>query len=83
MSATIFGPRIMLIGGGAIGRAPELLVKLGIQRPLIVSDPFMVSSGLIAALTADARAALRSLRVDGPSRQLLEELILVMVERDS
>jgi geranylgeranyl diphosphate synthase, type I len=37
----------------------------------------------IAALTADARAALRALRVEGPSRQLLEELILVMVERDS
>src|SRR3546814_15552652 len=52
MSAMIFGPRIMLIGGGAIGRAPELLGKLGIERPLIVSDPFMVSSGLIAALTS-------------------------------
>jgi geranylgeranyl diphosphate synthase type I len=37
----------------------------------------------IAALAGEARAALRSLRVDGASRQLLEELILVMVERDS
>ncbi|MEQ8817300.1 MAG: iron-containing alcohol dehydrogenase [Thalassobaculum sp.] len=57
MSATIFGPRIMLIGGGAIGRAPEVLGKLGVSRPLIVSDPFMVSSGLIAALTAPLEAA--------------------------
>lgn len=36
----------------------------------------------IATLAAEGRAALRSLRVDGPSRQLLEELISVMVERD-
>jgi len=57
MSATIFGPRIMLIGGGAIGRTPELLGKLGVTRPLIVSDPFMVSSGMIAALTGPLEAA--------------------------
>lgn len=57
MSATIFGPRIMLIGGGAIGRAPEVLAKLGVSRPLIVSDPFMVSSGLIAALTGPLEEA--------------------------
>ncbi|MCR9174810.1 MAG: iron-containing alcohol dehydrogenase [Alphaproteobacteria bacterium] len=51
MSATIFGPRVMLIGGGAIGRAPEALSKLGIGNPLVVTDPFMVSSGMIDALT--------------------------------
>lgn len=51
MSATIFGPRIMLIGGGAIARAPEALAKLEIQNPLIVTDPFMASSGLLSALT--------------------------------
>lgn len=37
----------------------------------------------IAALAAEGRAALCSLRVDDWSRQLLEELIRVMVERDS
>ena len=51
MSATIFGPRLMLIGGGAIGRVPEALSKLGICNPLIVTDPFMMSSGMIDALT--------------------------------
>lgn len=51
MSATIFGPRIMLIGGGSIGRVGEVLEKLQVSRPLIVTDPFMVSSGLIAQLT--------------------------------
>lgn len=57
MSATIFGPRIMLIGGGAVGRAPEVLAKLGADAPLIVTDPFMVSSGLIEALTGPLREA--------------------------
>ena len=37
----------------------------------------------IAALAGEGRAALRSLHVEGQSRQLMEELILVMVERDS
>ncbi|MCR9071504.1 MAG: iron-containing alcohol dehydrogenase [Alphaproteobacteria bacterium] len=52
MSATIFGPRIMLVGGGAIGRVGEVLEKLQVSRPLIVTDPFMVSSGMIEHLTA-------------------------------
>lgn len=57
MSATIFGPRIMLIGGGAIGRIGEVLEKLQVSRPLIVTDPFMVSSGMIAQLTEPLAAA--------------------------
>lgn len=52
MSATIFGPRIMLVGGGSIGRVGEVLEKLQVSRPLIVTDPFMVSSGMIEQLTA-------------------------------
>ncbi|MDF1792933.1 MAG: iron-containing alcohol dehydrogenase [Thalassobaculaceae bacterium] len=57
MSATIFGPRIMLVGGGSIGRVGEVLEKLQVSRPLIVTDPFMVSSGMIAQLTDPLSAA--------------------------
>lgn len=57
MSATIFGPRIMLIGGGSIDRVAEVLEKLQIGRPLIVTDPFMVSSGMIKHLTDPLAAA--------------------------
>lgn len=57
MSATIFGPRIMLVGGGSIGRVGEVLEKLQVSRPLIVTDPFMVSSGMIEQLTAPLSAA--------------------------
>jgi alcohol dehydrogenase class IV len=37
----------MLVGGGAVGEAGTLLRRLGLSRPLIVTDPFMVSSGLL------------------------------------
>ena len=45
-------PRIMDIGGGAVSRVPALLQRLGLSRPLIVTDPFMVSSKLLDRLTA-------------------------------
>jgi alcohol dehydrogenase class IV len=50
-------PRIMEIGGGAVARAAGLLARLGLSRPLIVTDPFMVSSGLIERLTEPLRIA--------------------------
>ncbi len=47
----------MDVGGGAVARAPALLARLGLARPLIVTDPFMVSSGLLARLTEPLDAA--------------------------
>ncbi len=47
MIATLVSPRIMVVGGGAVAQTAELLSKLGLSRPLVVTDPFMVSSGLI------------------------------------
>ncbi|MDR3521928.1 MAG: iron-containing alcohol dehydrogenase [Acidocella sp.] len=44
-------PRIMEIGGGTVAKVATLLARLGLSHPLIVSDPFMVSSGLIEHLT--------------------------------
>ena len=51
MSATIQMPRIMKIGGGAITHLPDVLVELGLHRPLIVTDEFMTSQGYAARLT--------------------------------
>ena len=47
MIASLVSPRIMVVGGGAVAQTAELLGKLGLSRPLIVTDPFMVSSGLV------------------------------------
>ncbi len=47
MTALLVSPRIMVVGGGAVAQTAELLAKLGLSRPLVVTDPFMVSSGLV------------------------------------
>ena len=47
IDATIAAPRLMLVAGGAVRRIAEVLAKFGLRRPLIVTDPFMVASGLL------------------------------------
>ena len=51
MVPTIVMPRLMPVGGGAIGEIAAVLARLGLSRPLIVTDPYMMSSGMIARLT--------------------------------
>jgi alcohol dehydrogenase class IV len=57
MAAMIQGPRLMSIGGGAVTEAAQILERLGVRRPLVVSDPFMRDSGLLARLTDGLDAA--------------------------
>ncbi|MDB5373169.1 MAG: alcohol dehydrogenase [Belnapia sp.] len=58
MTATIVSPRLMRIGGGAVAQAAEVLRLLNLSRPLIVTDPWMLSSGTLdRALLAPLRAA--------------------------
>ena len=57
MIATITMPRLLYVGGGAIAEVATALQKLGARRPLIVSDPFMERSGLLAKLTDRLDAA--------------------------
>ena len=47
VNATIAAPRLLLVAGGGVKQIAEVLAKFGLSRPLVVSDPFMVSSGLI------------------------------------
>ena len=47
MTFQLVSPRFMLVGGGAVAQIAELLGKLGLSRPLVVTDPFMVKSGLL------------------------------------
>lgn len=50
--ASIALPRILRIGGGASKQLPEVLASLGLSRPLIVTDGYLVDSGRVADLTA-------------------------------
>ena len=47
MSATIVSPRLMLVGGGSVAELAGVLAKFGLSRPLVVTDPYMVRSGLL------------------------------------
>ncbi|MCL2428853.1 MAG: iron-containing alcohol dehydrogenase [Alphaproteobacteria bacterium] len=46
MEFNFAAPRMMLVGGGTVRRIPEVLKKFGLSRPMLVTDPFMVSSGM-------------------------------------
>jgi alcohol dehydrogenase class IV len=46
MDFTLVSPRCMVIGGGAVAHVAEVLARFGLSRPLLVTDPFMVSSGM-------------------------------------
>lgn len=50
--AAINLPRIIRVGGGALAELPEALAQCGVSRPFIVTDAFLVSSGMVATLLA-------------------------------
>ena len=47
---TINLPRIIRIGGGALNELPEALAQCGLSRPFMVTDGFLVQSGLVARM---------------------------------
>ncbi len=51
MIAQITMPRLLYVGGGALAEVTTAMARLGVSRPLIVTDPYMESSGLLARLT--------------------------------
>jgi len=44
VNASIAAPRLLQVGGGAVRQIAEVLAKFGLSQPLVVTDPFMVSS---------------------------------------
>jgi alcohol dehydrogenase class IV len=50
MSAEIRIPSILRVGGGSFCDAGALLVQLGCKKPLIVTDPFLMKTGLAERL---------------------------------
>ena len=57
MVTNILMPRILEVGGGALERLAGVLAALGVQRPLVVTDPMMVELGYVARLQALLEAA--------------------------
>src|SRR6059036_1293443 len=52
MAALITTPRLIAIGGGALSELPALLGRLGLARPLVVTDPYIAKSGILERATA-------------------------------
>ena len=52
MAALITAPRLMSIGGGALAELPGLLTRLGLARPLIVTDAYIARCGILDRATA-------------------------------
>jgi alcohol dehydrogenase class IV len=57
VNANIAAPRMLQVGGGAVRQIAELLAKFGLSRPLVVTDPFMVSSGHVQHCLAPLASA--------------------------
>lgn len=55
--ATIIMPRITRLGGGALSELPEAMAQAGLNRPFIVTDPFIAGHGLLDRLTEVLDAA--------------------------
>lgn len=54
---SLVAPRKLLIGGGALTKLPALLAEFGLSRPLLVTDPWMVSSGTVERALAPLKGA--------------------------
>ncbi len=63
MLAQLVAPRLMLMGGGSVAKIADVLGQLGLSRPLVVTDPFMVSSGMVDRLLAPLRTAGMTVKV--------------------
>jgi alcohol dehydrogenase class IV len=57
MSFAIVAPRLIQFGGGGVTGIAKLLATFGLQRPLIVTDPVMVRTGLLRRCTDPLDAA--------------------------
>ena len=51
-AAMITLPRLMMVGAGAHKEIVSSLRKLGVAKPLIVTDPYMAESGILARVTS-------------------------------
>lgn len=83
MVVSLVAPRLMVMGAGAVAKLAEALAQLGLSRPLIVTDPFMVSSGLLERALGPLRdagitAAVFSDTVPDPTDTVIEAGVAVL-----
>ncbi len=57
MAARIALPRVMRVGGGSVREIGEVVSGLGLRRPLVVTDSFLVATGAAEQMMQDLIAA--------------------------
>lgn len=57
MATSIALPRIMRVGGGAVREIGEVVASLGLARPLVVTDAFLVNNGAAEQMMKSLEAA--------------------------
>ena len=57
MVASLALPRILRVGGGAVGELGDVVAGLGLRRPLLVTDAFLAGTGAAERLMATLRDA--------------------------
>ena len=48
--AAIALPRLIRLGGGALNETPEVLRQIGVEKPFVITDPFLAKSGPVDRL---------------------------------
>ncbi|WAM15442.1 iron-containing alcohol dehydrogenase [Rhodococcus sp. JS3073] len=87
MVSPIALPRIMRIGGGAVAEIGEVVKGLGLTRPLVVTDTFLVGTGAAEQMIKNLEAAGLSPRLfDGtvpdPTTVSLDAGVAAIAEHD-
>lgn len=86
--ASIALPRIMRVGGGAVDEIGEVVAALGLARPLVVTDKFLVGTGAVDRMVAQLEAAglhpaVFAETVPDPTTASLEAGVTAVAEHDA
>ncbi len=87
MITSYVSPRAIRIGAGAVQQVAAVLAQFGLSRPLVVTDPWMVSSGTVEKALAPLRAAglapaVFSETVPDPTDTVIEAGVKVLLAGD-
>src|SRR5215469_1943797 len=85
MVSLVTTPRLMAVGGGALAELPAMLRRLGLDRPLVVTDPYIASCGIFDQATAllesaQIRCSVFSETVPDPTTTVVETGTRLLVE---
>lgn len=88
MTSSIALPRIMRIGGGAVAEIGEVVTGLGLTRPLVVTDSFLVGTGAAEQMIKTLESAGLSPRlfadtVPDPTTDSLDAGLAAITEHES